>query len=307
MSGHPPRRHPLGRRSTPTSSPLLATRPPSTVLKRARAAGTPRRRPRGSRHRHLENCAESGTIPYREPNREMSRFRHILRSSFPRHRTGAPHDGDLENGAGRLKSRMQMLITSVISICMSKPVVAYIRVSTARQQRSGLGLEAQQEAIARFCELEGYRVAATFTEAETGKGHDAMERRPKLAAAIEEAKGYGCPVIVAKLDRLSRDVAFIAGLMARRVPFIVTELGPNADPFMLHIYAAIAEQERRLISERTRAALQAAKARGVRLGNPTPAAGSSRRRTASGPGKRADRLPTSGSWPSHLSCAGSRT
>jgi DNA invertase Pin-like site-specific DNA recombinase len=76
-------------------------------------------------------------------------------------------------------------------------------------------------------------------------------------------------VIVAKLDRLSRDVAFIAGLMARRVPFIVTELGPKADPFMLHIYAAIAEQERRLISDRTRAALKAAKARGVRLGNPT--------------------------------------
>jgi DNA invertase Pin-like site-specific DNA recombinase len=199
----------------------------------------------------------------------MSRLRHVFRSSFHRIGPGAPDDGDLGNGARRLKSGMQMLTTSVICICMSKPVVAYIRVSTARQQRSGLGLEAQQEAIARFCELEGYRVAATFTEAETGKGHDAMERRPKLAAGIEEAKGYGCPVIVAKLDRLSRDVAFIAGLMARRVPFIVTELGSKADPFMLHIYAAIAEQERRLISDRTRAALKAAKARGVRLGNPT--------------------------------------
>jgi DNA invertase Pin-like site-specific DNA recombinase len=76
---------------------------------------------------------------------------------------------------------------------------------------------------------------------------------------------------MAKLDRLSRDVAFISGLMAQRVPFIVTELGADVDPFMLHIYAALAEKERRLISERTRAALKAAKARGVVLGNPKPA------------------------------------
>jgi DNA invertase Pin-like site-specific DNA recombinase len=78
----------------------------------------------------------------------------------------------------------------------------------------------------------------------------------------------GCPVLVAKLDRLSRDVAFIASLMVQRVPFIVAELGANADPFMLHIYAALAEQERRMISTRTKAALGAAKARGVKLGNP---------------------------------------
>ena len=76
-----------------------------------------------------------------------------------------------------------------------------------------------------------------------------------------------CPVLVAKLDRLSRDVAFIAGLMAQRVPFIVAELGADADPFMLHLYAALAEKERRLISERTKAALAARKAQGARLGN----------------------------------------
>jgi DNA invertase Pin-like site-specific DNA recombinase len=149
---------------------------------------------------------------------------------------------------------------------MTKPVVAYIRVSTARQGRSGLGLEAQEAAIARFCAAEGFAVMRTFQETETGKGADALERRPELAAALAEAKRRRCPVLVAKLDRLSRDVAFIAGLMSQRVPFIVAELGADADPFMLHLYAALAEKERRLISERTRAALQASKARGTRLG-----------------------------------------
>jgi DNA invertase Pin-like site-specific DNA recombinase len=147
-----------------------------------------------------------------------------------------------------------------------KPAIAYIRVSTARQGRSGLGLEAQQTAVARFCEAEGFEVVATHIEVETGKGADALDRRPELAAALAEAKRRKCPVLVAKLDRLSRDVAFIAGLMAQRVPFIVAELGADADPFMLHLYAALAEKERRLISERTKAALQAARARGKRLG-----------------------------------------
>lgn len=147
-----------------------------------------------------------------------------------------------------------------------KPVVAYIRVSTARQGRSGLGLEAQQAAILRFCENEGFEVISTHVEVETGKGSDALDRRPELAAALAQAKRKKCPVLVAKLDRLSRDVSFIAGLMAQRVPFIVAELGADADPFMLHIYVALAEKERRLISARTRAALQAAKARGKRLG-----------------------------------------
>jgi DNA invertase Pin-like site-specific DNA recombinase len=145
--------------------------------------------------------------------------------------------------------------------------VAYYRVSTARQGRSGLGIEAQRAAVARFAESEDLTLTAEFVEAETGKGADALDRRPQLAAALAAGKAGKCPVIVAKLDRLSRDVAFIAGLMAQQVPFIVAELGADADPFMLHIYAALAEKERRLISERTKAALAACKAQGARLGN----------------------------------------
>lgn len=144
--------------------------------------------------------------------------------------------------------------------------VAYYRVSTAKQGRSGLGLEAQREAVERFAQTQGATIVAEHTEVETGKGHDALAKRPKLASALAEARVQGCPVIVAKLDRLGRDVAFVSRLMAERVPFVVAELGADVDPFMLHIYAAVAEQERALISQRTKAALQAAKARGVRLG-----------------------------------------
>ena len=151
-------------------------------------------------------------------------------------------------------------------------VVAYFRVSTAQQGRSGLGLDAQRQAVARFAEAEGLQIAGEFVEVETGKGSDALDRRPQLSAAMTQASLLGCPVIVAKLDRLSRDVAFISGLMAKRVPFVVAELGSDVDPFMLHLYAALAEKERSLISERTKAALAAAKARGVKLGNPNGAA-----------------------------------
>jgi len=145
--------------------------------------------------------------------------------------------------------------------------VAYYRVSTQRQGRSGLGLEAQRAAVARFAETEGITILGHFEEVETGKGSDALDRRPQLAAALAAARSAKCPVLVAKLDRLSRDVAFIAGLMAQRVPFIVAELGADADPFMLHLYAALAEKERRLIGERTRAALASRKSQGARLGN----------------------------------------
>ena len=108
-----------------------------------------------------------------------------------------------------------------------KPLVAYYRVSTREQGRSGLGLEAQREAIARFAETEGFELVAEFTDIETGKGADALDRRPQLAAALETARRHGksCPVAVAKLDRLSRDVHFISGLMTQRVPFVVAELG----------------------------------------------------------------------------------
>jgi DNA invertase Pin-like site-specific DNA recombinase len=152
---------------------------------------------------------------------------------------------------------------------MAKPAVAYLRVSTQRQGRSGLGLEAQRAAVARFAEAEGYTIAQEFVEVESGKGADALDRRPQLAAALAAARRARCPMIVAKLDRLSRDVAFISGLMAQRVPFVVAELGADADPFMLHLYAALAEKERSLVSQRTRAALAAKRAAGARLGNRT--------------------------------------
>lgn len=155
---------------------------------------------------------------------------------------------------------------------MAKPIVSYIRVSTARQGKSGLGLEAQRQAIARFADAEGFEVIVEHVEIETGKGSDAIDRRPQLAAALADARKRKVPVIVAKLDRLSRDVHFISGLMAHRVPFVVAELGADADPFMLHLYAALAEKERSLISQRTRDALKAAKARGIVLGNPNLAA-----------------------------------
>lgn len=145
-------------------------------------------------------------------------------------------------------------------------VIAYLRVSTARQGRSGLGLEAQRQALSHFCGREGLNILREYMEVETGKGVDALDRRPQLAEAIAHARRMRCSIVVAKLDRLSRDVAFVAGLMAQRVPFVVAELGLDADPFMLHLYAALAEKERRLISARTRDALQAAKARGVKLG-----------------------------------------
>lgn len=151
---------------------------------------------------------------------------------------------------------------------MNQPVIAYLRVSTQSQGKSGLGLSAQREAIARFAEAEGFEIAGEFVEIETGKGSDAIERRPQLAQALASARGLKCAVVVAKLDRLSRDVAFIAGLMAQRVPFIVAELGADCDPFLLHLYAALAEKERNMIGSRTKAALAAAKARGVKLGSP---------------------------------------
>ena len=153
---------------------------------------------------------------------------------------------------------------------MPKSLVAYLRVSTREQGRSGLGIEAQRSAVLRFAEAEGFDVVVELVEVETGKGADALERRPQLAAALAEARrqGRGTPVVVAKLDRLSRDVHFISGLMAQRVPFLVAELGPDVPPFLLHILASVAQQERLLISQRTRAALAAAKARGVVLGNP---------------------------------------
>ena len=148
--------------------------------------------------------------------------------------------------------------------------IAYLRVSTAEQGRSGLGLEAQRAAIEAFANGEGMLVNQWYTEVETGKGSDALDRRPKLAEALKAAQILKAPVLVSKLDRLSRDVHFISGLMAQRVEFIVTELGKQTDPFVLHLFAALAEKERQLISSRTKAGLKAARARGQKLGMSNP-------------------------------------
>ena len=113
-----------------------------------------------------------------------------------------------------------------------------------------------------------FGVLEEFVDVETGKGSDALDRRPQLRDALALARRNKAAA-VAKLDRLSRGVAFIAGLMSHRVPFIVAELGADADPFMLHIYAALAQKERAMIADRTRVALAAKKAQGARLGNPT--------------------------------------
>jgi DNA invertase Pin-like site-specific DNA recombinase len=156
-------------------------------------------------------------------------------------------------------------------------IISYLRVSTDRQGKSGLGLEAQREAVRRFATAEGLDVVAEFVEVETGKGADALDRRPQLRDALAMARKSKAAICVAKLDRLSRNVHFISGLMEHKVPFIVTTLGTDTDPFMLHIYAALAEKERALISERTRAALAAKKAQGALLGNRTNLAEASRK------------------------------
>lgn len=159
-------------------------------------------------------------------------------------------------------------IVEAPTLTPTSPTVAYIRVSTSQQGRSGLGIEAQRQTLRHFAQTEGFTIAREFVEVETGKGSDALDRRPQLKAALAAARKLKCHVAVAKLDRLSRDVHFISGLMAHKVPFLVAELGPDVDPFVLHLFAALAEKERALISTRTRQALAAAKARGVTLGNP---------------------------------------
>ena len=148
-----------------------------------------------------------------------------------------------------------------------KQAIALIRVSTSEQGKSGLGLAAQEAAIRTFATCEGYEVTELFSE--VASGAQGMDERSGLKAALAKAKKLRCPVIVAKLDRLSRDVAFISGLMARGVPFIVAELGADVDPFVLHLYAALGEKELKLIGKRTKDALAAKMAQGVVLGNRT--------------------------------------
>jgi len=149
---------------------------------------------------------------------------------------------------------------------MSIKGFCYYRVSTQRQGRSGLGLEAQKEAIQNFARLENIDLIGEFTDVESGGDNN----RDGLNKAIVQAKLNNAIIIVAKLDRLSRDVHFISGLMCSGVKFVVAELGLDVPPFMLHIFAAFAEEEKRKIGKRTKEALRQAKGRGVKLGTDIP-------------------------------------
>jgi DNA invertase Pin-like site-specific DNA recombinase len=145
--------------------------------------------------------------------------------------------------------------------------VSYLRVSTARQGRSGLGLEAQRQAVTDYLDGGRWRLLGEYVEIESGQTDD----RPQLAAALHRAKVTGATLIVAKLDRLSRDLAFLANLQKSGVHFLAADM-PEANELTIHVMAALAQHERRTISERTRQALAAARRRGVKLGNPNGAA-----------------------------------
>jgi DNA invertase Pin-like site-specific DNA recombinase len=144
--------------------------------------------------------------------------------------------------------------------------VAYLRVSTERQGRSGLGMEAQRAAVAQYASEAGLTLVAEYVEVETGKGANALSKRPQLLAALADAKKRKARLVLAKLDRLARNVHFISGLMETGVDFVAADM-PHAGRLELHIFAAVAEQEARAISQRTKAALQAAKERGQVLGS----------------------------------------
>jgi DNA invertase Pin-like site-specific DNA recombinase len=138
--------------------------------------------------------------------------------------------------------------------------VAYYRVSTAQQGKSGLGLAAQETDVLKY--TNGH-IHTSFTDIESGKN----DKRPELSKAIEYCKTHDYTLVVAKLDRLSRNVVFISQLMESKIRFVCCDM-PEANEFTIHIFAALAQQERKMISKRTKDALQAAKARGVKLGNP---------------------------------------
>ncbi|WP_323795153.1 recombinase family protein [Nisaea sp.] len=141
--------------------------------------------------------------------------------------------------------------------------IAYYRVSTARQGQSGLGLEAQQTAVRSFVNADA-EILEEFVEIESGRRND----RPRLLEALAACRRHKAVLIIAKLDRLARNVAFVSNLMEAGVDFVAVDM-PHANRLTVHILAAVAEHEREMISQRTKAALAAAKARGVRLGNPT--------------------------------------
>lgn len=147
----------------------------------------------------------------------------------------------------------------------SKRFIAYYRVSTQRQGASGLGLEAQKEAVYRYAHAERAKVIDEYIEIETGKGSDALYRRPRLRKAIDECKARDATLVIAKLDRLARNVHFVSGLMESHVRFVACDM-PKANELTIHIMAAFAQHEAKLISDRTKEALARAKANGKKLG-----------------------------------------
>ncbi|CAB3665220.1 recombinase family protein [Paraburkholderia rhynchosiae] len=148
--------------------------------------------------------------------------------------------------------------------------VTYLRVSTAKQGQSGLGLEAQQGAVDAYLSGDAWEVVGRFVEVETGKGANALDKRPQLRAALALCKKAGATLLIAKLDRLARNVHFITGLIETGVDFIAADM-PQANKVMIQMHAVMSEWERDEISRRTKAALAAAKARGVKLGGAGPA------------------------------------
>ena len=144
--------------------------------------------------------------------------------------------------------------------------ISYLRVSTARQGESGLGLEAQRAAVEAWLNGGSWQLVEEVVEVESGKSH---RNRPKLARALDACRRYGAKLIISRLDRLSRDPVFLLSLRDAGIDFTAVDM-PNANRMTVGVMALVAEQEREAISARTKAALQAAKARGVKLGTPRP-------------------------------------
>ena len=147
----------------------------------------------------------------------------------------------------------------------SRKFVAYYRVSTQKQGLSGLGLEAQKIAVSAYLKETEWQLIDEYTEIETGKGANALDKRPQLRAALDNARKQGATLIIAKLDRLARNVHFVSGLLETGVEFVAADM-PQANKVMIQMYSVMAEWERDQISARTKAALHAARASGVRLG-----------------------------------------
>ena len=143
--------------------------------------------------------------------------------------------------------------------------VAYYRVSTQKQGLSGLGLEAQKIAVSAYLKETEWQLIDEYTEIETGKGANALDKRPQLRAALDNARKQGATLIIAKLDRLARNVHFVSGLLETGVEFVAADM-PQANKVMIQMYSVMAEWERDQISARTKAALNAVRASGVRLG-----------------------------------------